>query len=205
MKTNLSPTIAVEHTRSIRERSESIAIATEVVLIACGTLLLALLAQVSIPMSPVPITGQSLGVLLLGAALGTRRSVASVLAYLGLGAVGLPVFAGGLGVATLLGPTGGYLWSFVPAAAAVGYLCERKWDRRFLGALLAFALGHVIIFAGGVAWLACLIGFPAAISGGLVPFLPGVVVKTLIATSLLPLLWGLSASQSVRHDDAASK
>lgn len=193
MKTNLSPAIAVEFTQSIRNRSESAAIVTDVVLIACGTLLLALLAQVKISMFPVPITGQSLGVLLLGAALGARRAVESVLAYLVLGAVGLPVFAGGVGLLTLFGPTGGYLWSFVPAAAVVGYLCERKWDRRFLGALLAFALGHAIMFAGGVAWLTCLVGFREALAVGLIPFLPGIVVKTLIATSLLPLLWGLSA------------
>ena len=153
MKTNLSPTIAVEYTQSIRGRSESAAIVTDVVLIACGTLLLTLLAQVRVPMFPVPITGQSLGVLLLGAALGMRRSVGSVLGYLVLGAIGLPVFAGGLGVATLFGPTGGYLWSFIPAAAVVGYLCERQWDRRFISALLAFTVGHAIIFAGGVAWL----------------------------------------------------
>ena len=141
MKTNSSPAIAVEYTQSIRQRSESAALVTNVVLVACGTLLLTLLAQVRVPLFPVPITGQSLGVLLLGAALGTHRSVASVLAYLMLGAVGFPVFAGGVGLAALLGPTGGYLWSFIPAAAAVGYLCERQWDRRFLWALIALYVG----------------------------------------------------------------
>ena len=203
MKTNISPAIAVEYTSSIRARSESAEIVTNVILIACGTLLLALLAQVRVPMFPVPITGQSLGVLLLGAALGTHRAVGSVLAYLVLGAAGLPVFASGLGVAALFGPTGGYLWSFIPAAAAVGYLCERQWDRRFLGALLAFTAGHAIIFAGGVAWLACLIGIREAVAVGLIPFFPGMVIKTLIATSLLPVLWGLnkSARQSKSGDD----
>ncbi len=201
MKTNSSPAIAVEYTQSIRQRSESAALVTNVVLVACGTLLLTLLAQVRVPLFPVPITGQSLGVLLLGAALGTHRSVASVLAYLMLGAVGFPVFAGGVGLAALLGPTGGYLWSFIPAAAAVGYLCERQWDRRFLWALIAFTLGHAIMFAGGVSWLTCLVGFREAVAVGLVPFLPGVVIKTLIATSLMPILWGLSGTQPRRHDD----
>ena len=103
----------------------------------------------------------------------------------------------------LYGPTGGYLWSFIPAAAAVGYLCERQWDRRFLGALLAFTAGHAIIFSGGVAWLACLIGIREAVAVGLIPFFPGMVIKTLIATSLLPVLWGLnkSARQSKSGDD----
>ncbi len=142
-------------------------------------------------MVPVPITGQSLGVLLIGACLGCHRSIASVLGYLALGATGVPVFAGGVGLAALVGPTGGFLLSFIPAAALIGYLCERGWDRTFGKALVTFGLGHIVIFAIGVSWLAVPLGWQEAVAVGLIPFLPGMVIKTLVATSLLPLLWKL--------------
>ena len=94
-------------------------------------------------------------------------------------------------MAVFAGPTGGYLLSFVPAAALVGFLCERGWDRSIRQALITFILGHLVIFACGVGWLSVLIGSELAISAGLVPFLPGMAVKTLIATALLPVLWNL--------------
>lgn len=187
-----SSTLALEYTHSVRSQGRAASLVTNLALIVGGTLLLTLLAQVVVPMVPVPITGQSLGVLLIGAALGMRRAVASVLLYLGIGAAGVPVFAGGVGIATLLGPTGGYLWSFVAAAAVVGFLSERQWDRKFAKALVAFFVGHLIIFAIGVTWLACMIGIKPAIASGLVPFIPGMLIKTLIATSLLPVLWAFS-------------
>lgn len=183
---------AIELTRTIRERSPLLALTTDVALITGGTILLALLAQIKVPMFPVPVTGQSLGILLLGAGLGVSRGVGSVLAYLGLGAAGAPVFAGGIGLTALVGPTGGFLLSFIPAVAVVGFLCERGWDRSFRGALVTFFAGHAVIFVIGVAWLATLIGIDEAIMAGLVPFLPGMLIKTLIATLLLPLLWELS-------------
>ncbi|RPJ40883.1 MAG: biotin transporter BioY, partial [Candidatus Latescibacterota bacterium] len=117
-------------------------IRTTGLLVAFASLLLALSARVAIPLpfSPVPISGQSFAVLLVGALLGSRRGSAAVLLYLAEGAVGLPVFAGGAGgAAYLVGPTGGYLAAFLPAAFVVGALCERGWDKRVPGAAAAMA------------------------------------------------------------------
>ncbi|KAA3648467.1 MAG: biotin transporter BioY [Chloroflexi bacterium] len=167
---------------------------TNIVLVVLGSVFIALLAQVSVQLgfTPVPITGQTLGVLLLGAAFGARRAAASVLLYLAEGALGAPVFAGGTGgVAVLAGPTAGYLAGFVVAAFVVGYLAEHGFDRRWLPALFAFFVGDVIIFIVGVAWLTVLFGFQTALSGGLLPFIPGEVVKIALAAILLPSAWML--------------
>lgn len=109
-----------------------------VFLVVAGSVLIALLAQLEIPLQPVPITGQTFGVLLVGALLGSRLGAVTVLTYLAWGAIGLPVFAGGIsGPARLVGPTGGYLVGFVGAAFLVGWLSERGWDRRILTTAVA--------------------------------------------------------------------
>jgi biotin transport system substrate-specific component len=126
-------------------------------LVLAGSLFVALLAQVAIPLpfTPVPITGQTLGVLLVGAALGSRLGFMALLAYLLEGAMGLPVFAGGTGgLAKILGPTGGFLLAFPLAAGLVGLLVERLGlDRSFLGTLLAMLLGNALIYLLGLPWL----------------------------------------------------
>lgn len=156
---------------------------------------IALLAQVALPLafSPVPITGQTLGVLLAGLLLGSRRGTLSVLTYLVQGILGLPVFAGGsAGPGTLVGPTGGYLAGFVVAAFLVGLLAEREWDRSYPRTLLAMALGTLVIYALGVAWLALYVGdLGRALTGGLWPFIPGDLVKIGLAAALLPTGWRL--------------
>ena len=184
-------TLALHWTRAWRGQTRATKLATDALLVLGGTVLLVLLAQVRIPMAPVPITGQTLGILLIGAALGWQRGLLSVIAYLLMGLAGAPVFVGGIGPAAFFGPTGGYLFSFVPAVVLVGYLAERGWDRNLIGAVATFFLGHVVIFAFGVSWLAVLLGPEAAISGGLVPFIPGMLIKTAIAAALLPLAWSL--------------
>ena len=164
----------------------------DVTLVVAGSLLMAALAQVALPLpfTPVPITGQTLGVLLVGGALGSKRGAASMLLYLLEGAVGLPVFAaGGAGPLVLLGPSGGYLLGFVPAAYLVGWLAERGFDRSFLPAVLAFGLGEVVIYAIGVPWLAFFVGAKQALAAGFWPFLPGAVVKAAAAGALLPVAW----------------
>src|ERR671910_1051854 len=124
-------------------------------LIVVFSAFVALTAQVEIPLRPVPITLQTLGVLLTGALLGSSRGVLALLLYLAEGAVGLPVFAGGAaGLAYMLGPTGGYLVGFVLAAGLVGWLAERGWGRRLVWTALAMAIGNLVIYALGVAWLA---------------------------------------------------
>jgi len=165
----------------------------KVVLVLSGSALIALAAQVRIPLpfSPVPVTGQTFAVLLVAAALG-RLGLWSVIAYLIEGAAGLPVFAGGtFGVATIVGPTGGYLIGFALAAALVGSAAERGWDRHLATALAAMLLGEVAIYACGLAWLA---RFPLPVplvEAGLLPFIPGDVVKMVLAALALPSAWRL--------------
>ncbi|UFU06661.1 biotin transporter BioY [Ruania halotolerans] len=165
-------------------------------LVSGAVLLTALLAQVSIPVpgSPVPVTGQTLAVLLVGATMGLHRGVAAMGVYLLLGAVGLPVFAdGSAGAAALIGPTGGYLAGFLLAAAAMGRLAERGWDRTPLRMLALGVLGQAIVFAVGVPWLAVSVGLgPAdAIAAGFTPFIVGGLIKSAVAGMLLPGAWRL--------------
>ncbi len=163
-------------------------------LVLGGSLLLALSAQIAIPLpfSPVPITGQTFSVLVVGMLLGRWRGAGAVLAYLLEGCIGLPVFAEGkMGLAVLLGPTGGYLASFVPAAFLVGYLAEKGWDRKVLTSFLAMILGNVIIFGLGAAWLAKFVGTDKTLSLGVYPFLIGDAIKIGLATIALPGAWKL--------------
>ncbi len=164
-------------------------------MIVAGSLVVALGAQleVRLPFTPVPLTGQPFAVLLVGALLGARRGAAAMLTYLGEGALGLPVFAGGAaGPAAMLGPSGGYLAGFVPAAFVTGFLAERGWDRRFLTTWAAMALGSTMLFACGLPWLAQFVGWDNVLATGLLPFLPGDLVKQVLAALALPSAWSLA-------------
>jgi len=165
----------------------------DLLLVCGGTLLVAALAQVRLPLpfTPVPVTGQTLGVLLCGALLGSRRGAAALLMYLSAGLAGLPVFAGGAaGGAYLLGATGGYLLGFVLAAWVVGWLCERGLERSWRTAWLPFLAGEALIYLAGLPWLALFVGGPGqAVALGLLPFLPGDLLKMLLAAALLPAAW----------------
>lgn len=162
-------------------------------LVLAGSLLIALSAQIAIPLpfSPVPVTGQTMAVLLVGALLGRRRGSLAVLVYIAEGIAGLPVFAGGAaGPARLLGPTGGYLVGFVAAAYLVGLLAERGWDRRVSTTAAAMALGNLVIYTVGVLWLTVFVGsLSAALAAGVLPFIPGDLVKIAAAALLLPAGW----------------
>ena len=159
------------------------------------SLLTAAAAQVVVPLpfTPVPLTGQTFAVLLTGALLGPRLGALAMLAYLAEGAAGLPFFRGGAGgVGHLMGPTAGYLFAFPAAAYVTGYLAERGWDRRFLTAAAAMALGSLVILACGWAWLALMFkGGAEAFRLGVVPFLPGDLVKVALAAAALPAGWAL--------------
>jgi len=164
----------------------------ESALIVAGCLLIALAAQLQVllPFSPVPVTGQTFAVLFLGALYGSRRGPATVVTYLMLGAMGLPVFAGGLaGLARFVGPTAGYLLGFVVAAFVVGSLSERGWDRKPWTTAASMIIGNGIIYAFGVAWLWRFVGWEAVLNAGVVPFLPGDALKIALATILLPSGW----------------
>lgn len=160
--------------------------------ILLGSMAIGIGAQVAIPVGPVPITGQSFFVLLLGAAMGPRLAVATMLAYLAEGAIGLPVFSGGRsGLAMLVGPTAGYLYGFVIAAGLVGLLASSGWDRRFSTTLCAMALGNLVIYACGLTWLCCAVGLSLskALVAGVYPFIFGDIFKAFAAAWLLPGLW----------------
>jgi biotin transport system substrate-specific component len=179
----------------------------DVVLVAAGAALTALLAQVAVPLYPVPITGQTLAVLLVGATLGAARGAISLALYAVLGVVGLPVFSDyASGVHVLLGPTGGYIVGFIVSAALVGWLSERAWERQILKALATFAAGTLVVFAVGLPWLSVALGLDLmqTLNGGLFPFLIGGAIKALIAAGLLPLAWwGADRIETRRSSDAA--
>ena len=137
---------------------------------------------IPLPFSPVPVTGQTLAVVLVGISLGARRGALSLLLYLAEGAMGLPVFAGGgLGPAWIVGPTGGYLWGFVLAAYVVGSLAERGWDRSIGSRALAILLGNAAIYLLGLPWLAQFTGVERVLALGLYPFLVGDLAKLVLA------------------------
>jgi biotin transport system substrate-specific component len=166
----------------------------DVALVVAGALLIYLTARISIPVpnSPVPITGQTFGVLLVGGALGFRRGLIGVALYVLLGVVGLPFFAEGKGgISVIWGATGGYLVGFVVAGALVGRLAELGWDRRIGGALGAMLLGSAVIYAIGLPWLGLVIGTSPAetIAQGLTPFLFGDALKLILAAVLFPVAW----------------
>ncbi|HLW93543.1 MAG TPA: biotin transporter BioY [Roseiarcus sp.] len=155
-----------------------------------GTLALAISAKVQVPFYPVPMTLQTLAVLMIGAAYGMRLAGATLALYLLEGLIGLPVFAGEVaGPAYAAGPTGGYLVGFVAAAALVGWLAERGWDRSLFRLIAAMATGHVVVFVFGFAWLAALFGAQKAWIGGVEPFIAGTIVKTLLAAALIIAFW----------------
>ncbi len=163
------------------------------ILVATGILLLTLSAKVQIPLWPVPMTMQTYVILVIGMAYGTRMATMTVLGYLIAGAMGLPVFAGtpekGLGIPYMLGPTGGYLIGFLLATVLMGKLAESGWDRRMGLCILGMTVGHLLILASGVTWLAVSLGWERAIAVGAAPFVAATILKTALAGVTLPLAW----------------
>lgn len=164
-------------------------VGSQVLLVVFGVALLTLSAKIQVPFWPVPMTLQTFAVLTLAAAYGARLGTTTLLSYVALGAVGVPVFASGAGPLYLLGPTGGYLAGFIVASALVGWLADRGSGRTVLSALAIFAVGELVIFGVGAAWLASLIGAGKAISAGVVPFLPGEVLKIALAAAVSIAAW----------------
>ena len=167
---------------------------TDALLVAGGAGLIALCAQISIalPFTPVPITGQTFAVLLVGSSLGSVRGLASCLAYVLVGIAGAPVYADrASGWDVFAGATGGYLFGFLLAGALVGWLAERGWDRRFSTATSAMLGGTVVIYLCGTIWLSHVLhtGLAKTLEFGLYPFVPGDIFKLYLAALALPAAW----------------
>jgi biotin transport system substrate-specific component len=163
-------------------------------LVVVFSLFIAACAQFAIHIGQIPITGQTFAVLLTGALLGSRLGAAAVIAYLIEGAIGLPFFAaGGAGLLRFFGPTGGYLVAFPAAAFITGAFAEHGWDKRYVTAVAAMAIGSVVIFLGGWAWFAVLTNTPpvAAFKIAVAPFLLGDVIKIALGAAVLPTGWAL--------------
>ena len=165
------------------------------ILIFAGSLLIALTAQLAIPVagSPVPATGQTFGVLLVGMALGSRRGALAVIAYLAEGALGAPVFALGTSAPALVGPTAGYLYGFVPAAFLVGYLAENGWDRNPITTALAMLAGNIILYVPGLIFLGLFLGtsLEKTLAIGFLPYYGVDLAKLVLAAAAMPMAWRL--------------
>jgi len=171
--------------------------------VLAASIVLSLSAKISVPFYPVPLTMQTFVVIGLGLALGPTRGLAAVLLYLAEGAAGLPVFAGtpekGIGLAYMMGPTGGYLLGYVPAVILAGWLAERGWDRNPLTAMLAALLAGAIIYIPGLLWLGSVIGFDKLVlQFGLIPFISGDIAKALLAALVFPVAWKWLGARDAR-------
>jgi len=182
----------------VRPDSRVLALVADAFLVAAGVTLIALSAQVSIPLpnTPVPVTGQTFGVLLVGASYGAIRAFATMTAYLVVGGIGYGVFAAhasGWDVLRFSSATGGYLVGMLVAAAFVGALADRGWDRTVVWALVTMVLGNVVVYAFGYLWLQHALGLTALQTwhAGIRPFLPGDAIKIAAATGVLPTAWAL--------------
>lgn len=164
-----------------------------IALMAIGTVLLTLSAKVQVPLPYVPMTLQTLAVLIIGASYGWRLGGATVALYLTQGAMGLPVFAGPVaGIGYLMGPTGGFLIGFLVAAITVGFMAERGWDRSLLRVIVMMSVGHALIFAVGLAQLSIVMPFAKAWTVGAAPFFAATLVKTALAVALMQAAWSVT-------------
>jgi biotin transport system substrate-specific component len=182
---------------TIADRLFARTILLDLVLVAAGAALTAIAAQIAIPLWPVPVTMQTLAVLLVGVSLGAVRGALSMVLYAALGIVGLPVFSdASSGFSVIAGPTGGYIVGFIFAAGLTGWLAQRQWDRKVLRSILAFLGGTVVVFAFGLPWLAYALGtlgapndLNAVLQAGFYPFIVGGIAKALLAAGIIAASW----------------
>lgn len=181
-----------------RPSSRARAFALDAALVVAGAAVVALLAQAEIPLWPVPITGQTLAVVLVGASLGVRRGGLALLTYLFAGLAGLPVFAGFSGsIAAVASPSFGFIVGFIPAAMVAGYAAQRAWDRRPLIAFAAFVAASIVPFLLGVPYMAFILNtvmgaelsVAQIFAAGVTPFIVGGLIKAAIAAAVIPLAW----------------
>lgn len=189
----------------LADRIFSRGLVTDIILIAAGAGLTALAAQLAVPLWPVPITGQTLAVLIVGSTLGAVRGSLSMVLYALLGVVGIPVYSDGAsGWHVIAGPTGGYIVGFIFAAALTGWLAQRQWDHKILKAFLAFSVGTVVTFVIGLPWLSATLGLniEQTLQAGLYPFIVGGVIKAALAAGFIRIAWfGLDRSDRMRETE----
>lgn len=192
-----------------RPSTRARAFAVDATLVVTGAALVAVLAQVEIPLQPVPITGQTLGVIVVGAALGARRGAAALLTYMLVGLAGLPVFAGFTGsVAALAKPSFGFVIGFIFAAFVAGWFAERAWDRKPWLAFLGFIAASIVPFVFGIPYMAVVLnavmgldlGFVEILQAGLFPFIVGGLIKAAVAALVIPGAWALVRAADKRKN-----
>lgn len=174
------------------KRYEKLTWLYDVLAVLVGSMFITLCSKISflLPFTPVPITLQTFGVIMIGMLMGSKRGASAVGLYLLQGALGLPVFAvAGAGLPYMLGPTGGYLFAFIISAFVVGLLAEKDWDKNIILSLVSFAVGTIIIYTFGVLWLSRFIGWDKVFVAGVLPFIPGAILKASLTMWLLPLGW----------------
>lgn len=191
---SLTPATLAETIWPDAEKTTAQRVLRGVILAFAGSLLIAVSSKLQVPFFPVPMTMQTLVILTIGMAFGPRLGVATILLYLGEGAVGLPVFAGtpekGIGLAYMMGGTGGYLIGYVLAVAICGWLAIQGWDRNVFKTAAAMFFANVAIYLPGILWLGALYGWDKPIlEWGLYPFILGDLTKLALASVALPLLW----------------
>ena len=167
-------------------------------LVLVGVGILAVSARIQVPFYPVPVTMQTLAVMIIAMAYGSKLGTATLFSYLFAGFIGAPVFAGGAGFAYMVGPTGGYLAGFLLAGVVLGALADRGWTRNWQTTAAAMLVGTSIIYLLGIAWLSQLIGLDKAITFGLVPFIYGDILKLVIAAASVPFMWKLVAKLTAK-------
>lgn len=160
-----------------------------ILLVLFGTILLAASSKIQVPFWPVPMTMQTFIVLIVAMAYGWKLSLLTLIAYLIEGAIGLPVFAKGGGLAYLLGPTAGYLYGMAIAAAVIGYFADLGYGKSIIKCIIPLGIGTIIIFVCGIGYLSSIIGFEKAIAAGLLPFIPSELFKIALAVFIIPNIW----------------
>lgn len=180
--------------------SKAMRIMLQVLLAFAGTLLLTISAKTKVVLGPVDLSLQTLAIFLIAAAFGMRLAVATLLLYLAQGAMGLPVFQStpekGIGIAYMMGPTGGFLAGFVVMAAIVGWAADRRWDRNPFKLFGAMLIAETVMMTMGFAWLAVLIGSGQSWQFGVLPFIMPDLIKAALAAAVVPAIWGLIAKFS---------
>ena len=156
-----------------------------------GSILLALSSKIQIPLTPVPVTLQTMVLLVMSMFLGWRGALGATILYLLQGALGLPVFAHGSGIIYLFGPTGGYLFGFILASILVGFLAERDWDKSIILTFCAMTIGTLVIYICGISWLAFLKDINTAIVFGLLPFITPDILKICLGSCIVAVGWEL--------------
>jgi len=183
-----------------RPSSRARAFALDATLVVAGAAIVAALAQVEIPLWPVPITGQTLGVIVVGAALGAWRGAAALTTYMLVGLAGLPVFAGFTGTVAAVGkPSFGFVIGFIFSAFVAGWFAERAWDRRPALAFVGFAIASIVPFLFGIPYMAFILNvvmgldlsFVEILQAGLLPFIVGGLIKAGLAAAIIPGAWAL--------------